>query len=131
MPDPRLPITVYIIDDDDCVRRALSRVFKAAGFSSMQFSSTADFMASKFDTRQACVLADMHIVGENPAELPRLLNERHVQLPVIFMSADNSEENLQRVNSAGGVAFFRKPVDDQALIDSVKWAIQHHQATSH
>jgi FixJ family two-component response regulator len=128
LPDPGPPITVYIIDDDDCVRRALSRVFKAAGFRSKEFSSTADFMASKFDTHQACVLADMHIVGEKPAELPRLLHERHVQLPVIFMSADNSEENLARVDSAGGVAFFRKPVDDQALIDSVKWAIQHQGA---
>lgn len=130
MPDPRPPITVYIIDDDDSVRRALSRVFKAAGFRSMEFSSTTEFMASKFDTRKACVLADMHIVGEKPAELPRLLNEQHVQLPVIFMSADNSEENLARVDSAGGVAFFRKPVDDQALIDSVKWAILQQGASA-
>jgi FixJ family two-component response regulator len=128
--DSKDPITVYIIDDDECVRRALARVFKSVGFRSFAFSSTEEFMAANHETHLACVLSDVHIVGEEPAELPRFLRDRHIDLPVIFMSADNTEENLAKVNRAGGVGFFRKPVDDQALIDAVKWAIQHRE-TSH
>ena len=124
MSDANQPATVYVIDDDAGVRRALARVFKAAGFLSSEFSSTDEFIATGVDTDHACVLSDMHIAGETPAELPRLLEERGIDIPVIFISADDSDENLARVNQAGGVGFFRKPVDDQALIDAIKWAIR-------
>ena len=122
--DSSVRTTVHIIDDDDGVRVALARVFKSAGFECLTYPSTGDFVNSDFETRNACVLTDMHIAGERTAELPRLLVERDIELPVIFMSADDSAENLARIDRAGGVGFFRKPVDDQALIDAVKWAIR-------
>ena len=123
-------MTVYIIDDDKGVRAGLARLFKAAGFASACFSSSHDFMASDIDANRACVLTDLHIPGEDPVELPQELRQRHKNLPVIFISADDSDATLARVNRAGGVGLFRKPVDDQALIDAVKWAIQHQRAPS-
>jgi FixJ family two-component response regulator len=116
--------TVHIIDDDEGVRTALARVFKSAGFDCSTYSSTKELVDSDFKTSHACILTDMHIAGERTAELPRLLCERDIKVPVIFMSADDSEHNLAHIDRAGGVGFFRKPVDDQALIDAVKWAIR-------
>ena len=122
------PITVYIIDDDRGVRSALRRLFKAVGFASESFSSAHDFIASTFETHRACVLTDLHIPGEDPVELPHMLEERHLTMPVLYKSADDSDAALARVNQAGGVGLFRKPVDDRALIDAVKWAIQRRGA---
>ena len=124
------PITVYIIDDDDGVRAALRRLFRAAGFAGEGFSSAHEFVSSGIEADHACVLTDLHIPGEDPVELPNMLKEKNLTLPVLFMSADDSDAALARVNQAGGVGLFRKPVDDQALIDAVKWAIQHHATPS-
>lgn len=103
-------------------------MFKAAGFRSQAFSRTEEFIAADVDARLACILSDMHIGGEEPADLPHRLKERGIDIPVIFISADDSDENLARVSSAGVAGFFRKPVDDQALIDAVKWATRRGES---
>ena len=123
-------MTVYIIDDDRGVRTGLARLFKAAGFASACFPTAHEFMASDIDTHRACVLTDLHIPGEDPVRLPSELQQREMRMPVLFISADDSEAMLARVNRAGGVGLFRKPVDDQAIIDAVKWAIQGQSASA-
>ena len=117
------PICVYIIDDDDGVRRALARVFKSAGIQSHQFASTKELFASRIEVGRSCVVADLNIVGDEPIDLPDQLKARHIDIPVIFVSADDSDANRARVRSVGGLGLFRKPVDSQALIDSVLWAV--------
>jgi len=53
--------------------------------------------------------------------LPELLKERGVDIPVIFLTADYSTATRDRIREAGGRAYFKKPVDDQALIDMIRW----------
>lgn len=122
------PISVYIIDDDSGVRRALARMFKSAGFLSHQFASTGELLDADFDQNRGCVIADLNIVGDEPIRLPEQLKERHIELPVVFVSADDSDSNRAKVQSGGGFGLFRKPVDDQALIDAVRWAIDRQEA---
>lgn len=122
------PITVYIIDDDDGVRRALARMFKSAGFSSHQFTSTREMLAAAIDEDRGCVIADLNIVGDEPIELPSILKSRRIGLPVLYVSADDSDSNRAKVRSGGGFGLFLKPVDDQALIDAVRWAVDRQEA---
>lgn len=117
------PITVYVVDDDAGVRKALARMFRSVGFTSHQFPSTKDLLDTKIDTHDACIIADLNIVGDEPIALPAHLKERHLDLPVVFISADDSDTNRARVRSVGGFGLFRKPVDSQALVDAVRWAI--------
>ncbi len=124
------PITVYIIDDDDGVRRALARMFKSAGFLSHQFASTKELLATSIGGERACVIADLNIVDDEPIGLPGVLEARHIGLPVVYISADASDSNRAKVRSGGGFGLFRKPVDDQALIDAVRWAVERQETRS-
>ncbi len=124
------PISVYIVDDDYGVRRALARMFKSAGIHSQQFSSTKEFLAADIGSSRACVIADLNIAGDQPIDLPGQLKNRCLDLPVVFVSADDSDTNRAKVRSAGGLGLYRKPVDSQALIDAVRWAINGQESTT-
>ena len=118
------PIFVYIVDDDEGVRRALARVFRSAGLETRQFSSTHEFLDAEVNCHRSCVIADLTIADEEPTELPGRLKGRGLNLPVVFVSADDSRTSREKVRAAGGLGLYRKPVDSQALIDSVRWAVE-------
>jgi FixJ family two-component response regulator len=103
-------------------------MFKSAGFLSHQFASTRELLETDLDQNRGCVIADLNIVGDEPIKLPGLLEALHIELPVVFVSADDSDSNRAKVQSVGGFGLFRKPVDDQALIDAVRWAIDRQEA---
>ena len=123
MTKPTENTTVYIIDDEPSVQRALVRLMRAAGLGGTAFSSVDEFMSSKIDTHNACVVADVHMPGTSALELPALLKRRGSALPVIYVTARDTNETRARIHRAGAAGYFRKPVDDQALIDAIQWAI--------
>lgn len=115
--------SVYILEDEASVRRALERLLTTAGLSVLVFESVEEIMAADIDTRAACVLADMDLGGTNTLDLPRKLGQAHKSVPVIFVTAWDSPEVREKVRLAGGAGYFRKPVDAQALIDAIEWVI--------
>ncbi len=114
---------VYIIDDDTSIQRALTRLMRSAGLTSVAYSSIEDFMQSGFEAERACIVADVHMPGIDALNLPAHLRQLGNDLPVIFITADDTDETRERVRQAGGAGYFRKPVDDQALLDAIHWAI--------
>ena len=114
---------VYIIDDEPSVLRALVRLMRSAGLGGTAFSSVDEFMSSKIDTHNACVVADVHMPGTSVLDLPERLKRRGSSLPVIYMTARDTDEIRKRIHRAGAAGYFRKPVDDQALIDAIHWAV--------
>jgi FixJ family two-component response regulator len=119
--------TVYIVEDEQTVRRALERLLTSADLSVCAFECVEAFMAADLETRAACVLADIDLGGTTTLDLPRRLKQAGKPLPVIFVTAWDSPEVRERVRLAGGAGYFRKPVDDQALIDAIQWAISGAQ----
>ena len=113
---------VNIIEHDDSARRALQRLFRSAGFPSTAFSSVDEFLASDIPNSHTCVVTDVHMPGISALELPNLLKERGVDIPVIFVTGDYSDATRDSIRRQGGCAYFKKPVDDQALIDMVRWS---------
>ena len=114
---------VHIIDDDVSTRRALTRLMRSAGFGTLAFASVEEFLASDFQRHHACIVADVHMPGISALELPARLKGLGVDIPVIFVTADYSPDTRERVRDCGGVGYFNKPVDDQALIDTIQWAV--------
>lgn len=114
---------VYIVDDEVPVQKAFARLMHSAGLDSVTFSSIDEFLGADIRAQQACVIADVHMPGSNALELPSRLSQRGLDLPVIFVTAEDTDQTRERVRCAGGVSYFRKPVDDQALIDAINWAI--------
>ena len=115
--------TVYIIDDDSSVQRALLRLMRSAGLNANAFTSVDDFLALDISPNDACVVADVHMSGIDPLELPSLLEKKGLSPPVIFITASDTPETRSRVRKAGAAGYFRKPIDSQALIDLIHWAL--------
>jgi FixJ family two-component response regulator len=117
-------IVVHIVDDDESTRCALTRLMRSAGLRGIAYASVAEFLASDFEKSEACIVADVHMPEDNSLSLPAHLQEIGVNIPVIFVTGDYSAETRERIRKAGGRAYFGKPVDDQALLDMIRWAVR-------
>jgi FixJ family two-component response regulator len=117
------PIFIYIVDDEPPVCSAYARLMRSANMQSRTFESIEDFMLAKCSDQNACVISDMRMSGMSGIELPGLLASAGRNLPVIIVTAHDSPEERKAAREAGVMAFFRKPVDDQALLDAVEWAV--------
>ncbi|KPK16470.1 MAG: hypothetical protein AMJ67_14450 [Betaproteobacteria bacterium SG8_41] len=122
--------TVYVVDDDPSVRRALPRLLRSAGMDAIAFDSLTSLLATNLRTEDACIVADVRLEHEDGLTLPRLLAERGLTIPVVFLTAVDSLDMRDGALHAGGAAFFRKPVDDQALIDAIRWALARERSES-
>ena len=113
---------IHIVDDDESVRTNFARLMRSAGFSARTFASAEEFLASAPDFEPGCLLLDVTLPGLSGLQLQAELNKRGVSLPVIAVSARDDSETANMARRLGARCFFRKPVDDQALIDAIQWA---------
>lgn len=114
---------IYIVDDDHSVRRALGRLIRSEGLNSEAFASGELFLAGLPDDAQGCVVMDIRMPGLTGHDVQQGLRNRGQRIPVIALSAQDDDESRNRARELGAVAFFRKPVDDQALLDSINWLL--------
>ena len=117
------PSRVYVIDDDESVRRALARLLRSVDLDVETFSSADEFLNSSKQTKNSCILIDIRMPGSSGFDLQQKLAASEIQIPVIVISASDDAQIRERAHELGAVSFFRKPVDDQALLDAIWWAI--------
>jgi len=120
---------VYVIDDDESVRKAFARLLRSANFRAETFASVEEFLRDPKQAGEACILADILMPDESGFTLQTRLAASGITLPVIVVSASDDASVRERVRELGASAFFRKPVDDQALLDAIWWAISESKAT--
>lgn len=125
MPD-ETKISVYVVDDDASVREALRMLLMSADMEVNTFKSAEDFLKCQVRKRNACLISDIKLKGLSGLELQQKLAERGTKMPVIFLTAFDSNEIRQQAKQAGATGYFRKPVDDQALLDTIYWAISSY-----
>ena len=118
----REPLTVYVVDDDDAVLRALGRLLSSAGLHAKLFASIPALLAVQHPAPRSCVVAEVGLSGAGEPNLAELLRDRGWTLPVIFLTGANEGGFRAEARRAGAAAFFHKPIDDQALIDAIEWA---------
>lgn len=114
---------VFIIDDDASVRRALERLLIVAGISSRSFGDAQEFLASGVDPEGACIVTDVKMPGLTGLELHRRLRQSGAHVNFIYVTAYDTEEARTQAKRYGAIAYFRKPVDNSALIDAIAWAM--------
>lgn len=114
---------VYLIDEDVSVQRAMSRLFREAGIQVQTFSGIECFDKADIREENACVVADFSDSSVAGVELLSRLSRGGLKMPVIFLSSQEDEFIRARAHQSGAAGYFRKPVDDQALIDSIRWAL--------
>jgi FixJ family two-component response regulator len=114
---------VAIVDDDDSVRGTLQELLRAAGFFSRAFDSAEAFLGSGHQQETACLITDIRMPGMSGLDLQARLNAEQCKIPTIFITAHGDEEMRFRALRAGAVEFLSKPFDDEALVESVRAAL--------
>jgi len=115
---------VAIDADDELLRRAVEGLLKSAGLPSRAFASAEDFLNSGQQRQVGCLVADIRMPGMTGLELQAKLNAEHCRIPTIFITAHGDEKMRMQALRAGAVEFLAKPFDDEALLESVRAALE-------
>jgi FixJ family two-component response regulator len=124
MPIQRKTDMVAIVDDDDLMRSAVEGLLKSAGLPSRAFASAEEFLNSGQQRQVGCLVADIRMPGMTGLELQAKLNAEHCRIPTIFITAHGDEKMRMQALRAGAVEFLAKPFDDEALLESVRAALE-------
>jgi FixJ family two-component response regulator len=115
---------VAIVDDDDLMRSALQGLLKAVGLPARAFASAEEFLTSGQQGETACLIADIRMPGMSGLELQAKLNADHCRIPTIFITAHGDARMRMQALRAGAVEFLSKPFDNEALVASVRAALE-------
>ena len=115
---------VAIVDDDDLIRSALQGLLKAVGLSSRAYASAEEFLNSGQQYDTGCLIADIRMPGISGLELQTKLNAEHCRIPTIFITAHGDARMRMQALRAGAVEFLAKPFDDEALLETVRAALE-------
>jgi FixJ family two-component response regulator len=115
---------VVIVDDDDLMRSALQGLLKAVGLPARTFASAEEFLQSGQQYQTACLIADIRMPGMSGLELQAKLNAERCRIPTIFITAHGDAKMRMQALRAGAVEFLAKPFDDEALLESVRAALE-------
>jgi FixJ family two-component response regulator len=123
-----MPSTIFIVDDELPVRKAVARVLRSAGFNTATFATPQEFLVS-YDVRMpGCVVLDVAMPGLNGLELQRTLAERGCDLPIIFLTGRADIPMSVQAMKGGAIDFLTKPVHDLDLLEAVGRALAQDAA---
>jgi FixJ family two-component response regulator len=115
---------VAIVDDDDLMRTAVQGLLKSVGWQARTFASAEEFLQSGQYRQTACLIADIRMPGMSGLELQSRLNAEHCRIPTIFITAHGDAKMRLQALRAGAVEFLAKPFNDEALLESVRAALE-------
>jgi len=117
------PATVFVVEDDAAVRRALSVALRERGYTVESFASAEAFLEAGCEGRAGCLLLDIRMPGIGGLELQDRLKRADSALPVIFITAHANVPMAVSAVRKGAFDFLEKPYDLDALIDSIDAAV--------
>jgi FixJ family two-component response regulator len=112
--------TVFVIDDDDSIQRALERLLRSEGYHVVTFGSAEDFLHSGVVRGESCLVLDIRLPGMSGLDLQDRLALNGKKQAIIFITAHDNPQWQERAKTAGAVAYLRKPFDQQSLLDAVR-----------
>ena len=118
---------IYVVDDDESVRRSLSRLLRSAGLTVRAFASAEDLLESPDVDAAECAIVDVHMPGMNGLELQRVLARRTPPMPVVFVTAYDDAAVRAEAIVAGATAVLKKPFDDMVLLSAVSKAASYRR----
>ena len=120
-----MPKLVGVVDDDISVRRSLDRLIRTIHVDASVFASAEEFLASDYCRKVDCLILDVCLPGMSGIELHRHLLASRYNVPVIFITAHESDERARsEAASEWTVAYFIKPFGGDELLDAVDTALK-------
>lgn len=117
--------TVFVIDDDESVLCALSRLIRTADYEVETFDSARDFLDQHDIEIPGCIVSDVAMPVVDGLELQSVLSANRVLRPIIFLTGRGSIPMSVRAMQAGAVDFLTKPVNDDDLLAAIARARGH------
>jgi FixJ family two-component response regulator len=114
---------VFVVDDDESVRKALGRLLRTAGLRVETFASAQEFLLHDRPDAPCCLVLDVQLPGLSGLELQRTLNAVNAHLPIVFITGHGDIPMSVRALKAGAVDFLPKPFTDQDLLTAVGQAL--------
>lgn len=116
--------TVILVENESGTRDALETLMTAADYQCASFASGEAFLAAELPPVPCCLLLDLQLDGQSGLEVQSELNSRRSDLPVVFVSGDDSTAHAVAAMKAGALDFLQKPVDPDLLLGRVQRALR-------
>ena len=113
---------VAVVDDEELVRRALTRLLRSAGMAVRAFGSGQEFLAGRRAEPLDCLVLDLNMPGLTGLEVQRCLQQFGERLPTIIITAQDDPTIRAQCLAAGASACLCKPLDRQTLLDAIAQA---------
>jgi len=114
---------VYVVDDNDSFRRAVTRLLEVAGYEVKAYRSAGEFVLARREDQRGCVLLDVQMPGPSGLDLQEALGKEEEPLPIIFLTAHGDVPMTVRAMKAGAVDFLTKPIKREELLGAVRTAL--------
>jgi FixJ family two-component response regulator len=115
--------TVYVVDDEETVRRALARLIRSAGMTAQTFPTAEAFLAESHTVPASCLVLDVRLPGLNGLELQEALNRKGYPISIVFITGHGDVPTSVRAMKAGAVDFLQKPFAGHELLDAIRRAV--------
>jgi FixJ family two-component response regulator len=116
--------TVFLVDDDVSVRRALARLIKSAGYQVRSFASAREFLDGGCSNEgPGCLVLDVRMPGLSGMDLQHELQRTRLILPIVFITGHGNIPMTVHAMKAGAVDFLQKPVRDKDLLHAIEQAL--------
>jgi FixJ family two-component response regulator len=116
--------TVFVVDDDPSVRRAIKRLIGSVGLQVELFGSAQELLQGMRPDVPNCLVLDIRLPGISGLDFQRQLAEANIHTPIIFITAHGNIPMTVRAMKAGAVEFLTKPFHDQDLLDAIYVALE-------
>lgn len=127
-PAPDTAPIVFVVDDDEAVRRSLCWLLGSADMRAEAFASAPEFLDSITGAHAGCVVTDVRMPGPSGLDLQDELARRGIDLPIILVTGHGDVRMAVRAMKAGAFDFVEKPFDDRTLLDLVHRAVAKNLA---
>jgi FixJ family two-component response regulator len=115
--------TVFVIDDDPSVRKALQRLIRAAGYRVEVFASASAYAEESTPAPPACLVLDIRMPGMSGLELQQAIRGTPRGFPVVFITGHGDEEIRSQALASGAVDVLNKPIDETVLLGAIERAL--------
>ncbi len=115
---------VFVVEDDELVRGALSNLFQSVGLAVEVFGSASEMLQSKLPDVASCLVLDIRLPGLSGLDFQGELAKANIHIPVIFMTGHGDIPMTVKAMKGGAVDFLTKPFRDQDMLDAVMAAIE-------
>jgi FixJ family two-component response regulator len=115
---------VFIVEDDELMRRALSNLFQSVGLEVEMFGSASEMLQTKLPDIASCLVLDIRVPGLSGLDFQAELARANIHIPIIFMTGHGDIPMTVRAMKGGAVDFLTKPFRDQDMLDAVTVAIE-------